>query len=367
VQTRFVCQFNIEGRVSSVTAKLLSDTIYCDDLDFTTTNRAPNITATFAVIWGQSKPLDNPDNIHVLIYRCEEMASNCGMCLSLDPKYECGWCEASKKCEVKEQCGGTDNVSWLDRDQTCPDPQILDFSPEYGPWEGGTNITIRGVNLGKSFEDIARGVTVAGMACDPYQDLYERTERIVCKVDGPGTRKPKSGPIIIKIKNFRGESRENYNFIDPVISDIEPRHGPQAGGTRVKIKGEYLNAGSHVEAFIGDLPCRIVKTRRKAAICITSKSPRLQKLDVKMHFDHGKARVLDRKRFEYVADPTIELAYSGNTGQAKVPKGIPSGGINITATLPSSGPTLSTSRTLRCIFYTTMPNIPDRARLRRTR
>ena len=56
---------------------------------------------------------------------------------------------------------------------------------------------------------------------------------------------------------------------------------------------------------------RIVKTRRKAAICITSKSPRLQKLDVKMHFDHGKARVLDRKRFEYVADPTIELAYSG--------------------------------------------------------
>ena len=57
------------------------------------------------------------------------------------------------------------------------------YSPEYGPWEGGTNITIQGVNLGKSFEDIARGVTVAGMACDPYQDLYERTEKIVCKVN----------------------------------------------------------------------------------------------------------------------------------------------------------------------------------------
>ena len=35
VQTRFVCQFNIEGRVTSVTAQLLSDTIYCDNLDFT--------------------------------------------------------------------------------------------------------------------------------------------------------------------------------------------------------------------------------------------------------------------------------------------------------------------------------------------
>jgi hypothetical protein len=48
VQTRFVCQFNIEGRVTSVNAQLLSDTIYCDEMDFTYTSRAPNITATFA-------------------------------------------------------------------------------------------------------------------------------------------------------------------------------------------------------------------------------------------------------------------------------------------------------------------------------
>ncbi len=150
------------------------------------------------------------------------------------------------------------------------------------------------------------------------------------QVDGPGTREPRSGPIIIKIAKFRGESAELYKFIDPVITDIEPRHGPQAGGTRLKIKGDYLNAGSHLEAFIGSLPCEIVKAKRKQAVCITARSPRLQKLDVKMHFDHGKARVLERKRFEYVEDPTIEYSYSGNTGQAKIPKGIPAGGVNIT-------------------------------------
>ena len=81
--------------MTSVNAQLLSDTIYCDEMEFTYTSRAPNITATFAVIWGQSKPLDNPDNIHVLIYRCKEMANNCGMCLSLDEKYQCGWCQVS--------------------------------------------------------------------------------------------------------------------------------------------------------------------------------------------------------------------------------------------------------------------------------
>ena len=238
--------------------------------------------------------------------------------------------QATERCEVKDQCGTGDHISWLDRDQTCPNPQVTRFSPEYGPWEGGTNITIHGINLGKNFDDIARGVTVAGMACDPYRELYHQTSKIVCKVDGPGTREKRRGPIIVKVANFRGESENYYEFVDPVINDIEPRHGPQSGGTKVKIKGEYLNAGSYVEASIGDLPCAIIKAKKKSVTCITTGSDRKQKLDVRMIFDHGKARVLDRKRYEYVEDPRIEFAFSGNTGQSKIPKGIPSGGINIT-------------------------------------
>ena len=39
-----------EGRVSSVTAKLLSDTIYCDDLDFTTTNRSVVLFSSEVII-----------------------------------------------------------------------------------------------------------------------------------------------------------------------------------------------------------------------------------------------------------------------------------------------------------------------------
>lgn len=174
VQTNFVCQFNIEGRVTHVRAQLLGDIIYCDDMEFTYSSRAPNITATFAVIWGGSKPLDNPDNVHVLIYRCREMADNCGLCLALADKYLCGWCQTSDKyvctnesgggmdvgaltidlllflfyfyffylffcivyyyrCEVREQCdrsgiGGSVSVAtgapWLDRDQICPNPEV---------------------------------------------------------------------------------------------------------------------------------------------------------------------------------------------------------------------------------------------------
>ena len=47
---------------------------------------------------------------------------------------------------------------------------------------GGTNITIRGINLGKEFLDIYNGITVSGIHCDPYESLYLKTEQIVFKV-----------------------------------------------------------------------------------------------------------------------------------------------------------------------------------------
>ncbi|KAJ1526203.1 hypothetical protein ONE63_009362 [Megalurothrips usitatus] len=330
VQTRFVCQFNIEGRVTSVNAQLLADTIYCDPMEFSYTSRAPNITATFAVIWGGSKPLDNPDNIHVVIYRCRDMADNCGMCHALHEKYNCGWCQSSDRCEVKEQCdGGTNGPRpWLDSNQTCPQVEIKEFFPMLGPWEGGTNITIRGVNLGKSYDDIYGTINVAGLQCQPYQQLYIKTQQIVCKVDGPGSNEPRQGPVIVRVQGFRGESKHPFEFVDPAIEGISPKFGPKSGGTTLRIMGKHMNAGSLIEAFIDDLPCRIIKTDPDEARCITSASERQRNGRLKMHFDNGK-RYFDKEQFEYVDDPTIESVESGVAGQVKLPKGIPAGGIKI--------------------------------------
>jgi plexin A len=62
--SRFVCQFNIEGRVKRVNAQLMGDTIYCESLEFSYIGNQPNISLQFDVIWDGSKPLDNPENIH---------------------------------------------------------------------------------------------------------------------------------------------------------------------------------------------------------------------------------------------------------------------------------------------------------------
>lgn len=329
VQTRYVCQFNIEGRVSSVNAQLLGDTIYCDSMEFMYTSKPPHITATFAVIWDGAKPLDNPHNIHVVIYRCREMADSCGMCLALPTKYGCGWCSSSNSCEVEEQCKGSSEgtVDWLNRLQTCPNPEIHSFTPRTGPWEGGTNITIKGINLGKNFTDIYSGVKIAGIDCLPYRELYLDTREIVCRVDGPGTMAYRAGKIVVQVQDYRGESRGDFEFVDPVIHDFEPKFGPISGGTKIHIRGNHLNAGSSIKGSINGLRCEILTTDVKDAICRTSPAVLLSKGFLKMEFDSGE-RQLNSVPFEYVSDPIIDYATSGGSGQ-KIPKGIPSGGVKI--------------------------------------
>ncbi|OAD59453.1 Plexin-A4 [Eufriesea mexicana] len=329
VQTRFVCQFNIEGRVTSVNARLLADTIYCEETEFVYTSRAPNITVPFAVIWGGSKPLDNPNNIHLVVYRCHDMADNCGICLTLATKYDCGWCQNKGTCEVEDNCE-RNTGSWLNNTQTCPNPEIHSFEPVMGPWEGNTNVTIRGINLGQTFKDIYSGVVVSGLPCQPYEELYMRTKQIVCRVDGPGASQGKSGPVMVTIEDFRGKSKYNYEFVDPQILSISPRYGPVSGGTTVRITGKYMNAGSTIKAFIDKLPCSIISTEMNEALCMTSASGHKRNGTVKMSFD-GAIRMYSGY-FEYADDPTIESVESGVAGQMKMPKGIPAGGIKISVT-----------------------------------
>ncbi|GFY75729.1 hypothetical protein TNIN_425621 [Trichonephila inaurata madagascariensis] len=333
--TRFVCQFNIEGRVRQVHAQLLGDTIYCEPMVFAYGTQAPNITTAFAVIWDGSKPLDNPENIHVLVYRCQGMAQNCGICLELPDKYACGWCQdPPSSCQVHEQCSA-DPTQWLDHSQTCPDPKITKFYPESGPWEGGTNITIEGINLGRVFEDVAGGVKVVYDAdgrtiaeCLPHKENYRKTSKIVCQVESPRNlttglgRGSIAGPIVVKVQNdYIARSKKQYSFVNPRITSVEPSKGPKSGGTRLRIWGLHMDAGSRAEAFVDGLECKVTG-RRNCVECITSASKEKGPGKVRVKFDNG-LRIFEDYNFLYVDDPVIAHVESGS-GQRGTPKGIPS-------------------------------------------
>lgn len=58
-------------------------------------------------------------------------------------------------------------------------------------------------------------------------------------------------------REFRGESKEKYRFVNPEITDLTPDSGPRSGGTLLHIIGKHMNAGSRIEAFISGRPCKI--------------------------------------------------------------------------------------------------------------
>lgn len=258
------------------------------------------------------------------------MCDSCGTCLALPEKYNCGWCQSTSTCEVADQCSIHDEKKndWLNRLQTCPNPKIFSFKPATGPYEGGTNVTIRGINLGKNFLDIYSGVKVAGMSCMPFQNLYVDTKEIVCTVDGPGDFKKREGKIVVQIGDYRGESTSDFQFVDPLIDDFKPKYGPLSGGTQVTILGNYLNAGSSIKAYIDDLQCEILSVDENQALCRTSPSIEKRSGKLRMEFDRAK-REYGKDLFQYEDDPSIISATSGSSNSQKTPKGIPAGGIKI--------------------------------------
>ena len=46
-----------------------------------------------------------------------------------------------------------------------------------GPLEGGTLVTIQGLNLGLSFSELEGNVEVAGVRCTPQEDGYITAEQ----------------------------------------------------------------------------------------------------------------------------------------------------------------------------------------------
>ena len=96
----------------------------------------------------------NPEKCSVDLQNCQDLASNCSDCSSLDPELNCGWCVGKSSCLNAGDCTGLNSV-WLSPGQDCSsNPEIVSFYPTSGPTQGGTNITINMAN----FEAIAARV-----------------------------------------------------------------------------------------------------------------------------------------------------------------------------------------------------------------
>uniref|UniRef100_A0A7N8WT97 Plexin b2a, tandem duplicate 1 n=1 Tax=Mastacembelus armatus TaxID=205130 RepID=A0A7N8WT97_9TELE len=197
----------------------------------------------------------------VVLYNCSVGREDCSLCKHADAKYKCVWCAASRSCVYQELCLAPQPAQ-------CPDPEITDIVPRFGPLNGRISVTIKGSNMGIKKEDI-KTITVAGVDCVHQEDRYSVSTSVVCEI-GPVRRAPpydlpleptNSGAVVVEVEGGRrGTSEVFFTYRDPKPDAVDPVKGPAAGGTVITISGEDLDTASKddVAVSVGGVPCEVL-------------------------------------------------------------------------------------------------------------
>lgn len=62
------------------------------------------------------------------LYKCPALRESCGLCLKADPRFECGWCVAERRCSLRPHCPADSPAAWMHArhgSSRCADPKIL--------------------------------------------------------------------------------------------------------------------------------------------------------------------------------------------------------------------------------------------------
>jgi len=122
------------------------------------------------------------------------------------------------------------------------DPVISALAPDHGPLAGGTTVTITGTDFtpGTIVTIDGEDVTPASIAANGNSLTFVTPARIV------------AGPVDVTVTSIYGESDPfTYTYdADPIpaptTDELDPDHGPAAGGTVVTITGENFTPDSVV-------------------------------------------------------------------------------------------------------------------------
>uniref|UniRef100_A0A8C5FKN8 Plexin A2 n=1 Tax=Gadus morhua TaxID=8049 RepID=A0A8C5FKN8_GADMO len=313
-QRGYECVLHIQGVSHRVTAlRFNSSSVQCQNSSYLYEGmKISELPVDFSVVWNGNFIIDNPENIQVHLYKCAAQRDSCGMCLKAERKFQCGWCSGEGRCTLRHHCPPMNpyTTRWLhlaSRNVKCTNPRITEVTPVAGPPEGGTRVTIHGMNLGLSFADMVGNVEVAGVRCVPVEEGYIIAEQIVCEMD-PAPPESRPGPIQLCVGECRPElktrSSQLYSFVMPSVTGLTPSRGPESGGTKVTILGDNLGAGSNVSVQFGNQTCEFYGRTMTEIVCYSAPSQAgVGPVQISVSVD--RAQVRESLSFEYIEDPTV--------------------------------------------------------------
>ncbi|XP_029948491.1 plexin-A2-like isoform X1 [Salarias fasciatus] len=314
-QRGYECVVNVQGVSQRVTAlRFNSTSVQCQNSSYMYEGvKISDLAVDLSIVWNGNFIIDNPEKIKVHLYKCSAQRDSCGMCLRAERKFQCGWCSAEGRCTMKQHCAPVSPYAsrWLNlsaRNVKCTNPRITEVSPVAGPVEGGTLVTIQGLNLGLSFSELEGNVEVAGIQCTPQEEGYITAEQIVCEM-AEAPEGSAAGPVTLCVgecrPELRAQSSQLYTFVTPTMLALTPGRGPESGGTKVTIVGENLSAGSTVNVYFGNQTCELYRRTMSEIVCfsapsVTGAGP------VQVSLSVDRAKVPGSLAFEYIEDPTVQ-------------------------------------------------------------
>uniref|UniRef100_A0AAY5K495 Plexin-A2 n=1 Tax=Esox lucius TaxID=8010 RepID=A0AAY5K495_ESOLU len=311
-QRGYECVLHIQGVTHRVTAlRFNSSSVQCQNSSYLYDGmKISELPVDFSVVWNGNFIIDNPDNIQVHLYKCAAQRDSCGMCLKAQRKFQCGWCSGEGRCTLRHHCPPINpyTTRWLDLSSNnvkCTNPRITEVT---GPPEGGTRVTIHGMNLGLAFSDMENNVEVAGVKCSPIEEGYIIAEQIVCEMDA-APADSRDGPVQLCVGECRPElktrSSQLYSFVMPSVQALSPSRGPESGGTKVTIMGQNLGAGSSVTVLFGNQTCEFYGRTMTEIVCYSA--PSLTGVgSVQISVGVDRAQVKESLSFDYIEDPTVQ-------------------------------------------------------------
>uniref|UniRef100_A0A8K9XLC4 Plexin D1 n=1 Tax=Oncorhynchus mykiss TaxID=8022 RepID=A0A8K9XLC4_ONCMY len=197
-----------------------------------------------------------PGRGKVEVYNCGVGSGDCSQCWGReDQGHLCGWCD--NICRTRDDCQYMSSQ--------CPDPEITKISPLSGPLEGGTLLTVQGRNMGRRADVVKVSIGMVPCKILPYR--YTVSVQLVC-VTGQ-TFDPTNYVVRVTVnQNAMGVSKEVFSYLVPKLLSMEPRKGSRSGGTRVTLRGEYLDTGSQVRVKVnGTQDCTILTLTKDTIEC----------------------------------------------------------------------------------------------------
>lgn len=113
---RIMCEIHVDQSSLRLKGSIGDNAVYCD---MTTLSLSANQSVAMGyvrLLWGGAEPYSNM--ILMIVYKCETMAFDCMECLDLDKRFNCGWCEETSQCLLKEQCPGVFG-EWTEKKSAC--------------------------------------------------------------------------------------------------------------------------------------------------------------------------------------------------------------------------------------------------------